>query len=246
MTEPTRLPDDFETLAAELALGLLEGEDRAAAQRLRLAEPQFAQAVDDWTARFAPLHAGFAPVEPPASLWGTVESRVHALVGDSNAPAATLASLRRWRLGTFTATAIAAGLALVLVLQPRPERLPAPSSVPVPAAPRQVAIAQLVGEPDGPQVVARYDATNAALTVRAARLADAAQAPELWIIPANGAPQSLGLIAPTGQSDMRVAPSLRALFVEGATLAVTMEQRESAPHEAPSSAPVAAGQISII
>ena len=38
----------------------------------------------------------------------------------------------------------------------------------------------------------------------------------------------------------------RKLMQDGAVLAVTMEPRDGAPHEKPSSAPVAAGKISTI
>jgi len=38
----------------------------------------------------------------------------------------------------------------------------------------------------------------------------------------------------------------RALLTDGATLAITLEPRDGAPHRAPSSAPIAAGKISTI
>ena len=53
MTEPT--PPEQDLLAAELALGLLDGTERAEALRLCLSDPAFARAVDAWSIRLSPL-----------------------------------------------------------------------------------------------------------------------------------------------------------------------------------------------
>jgi len=49
-----------------------------------------------------------------------------------------------------------------------------------------------------------------------------------------------------GVSKVAVAPETRAMLRDGATLAITLEPRDGAPHDAPSSAPIAAGKISTI
>jgi anti-sigma-K factor RskA len=59
-------------------------------------------------------------------------------------------------------------------------------------------------------------------------------------------PRSLGLVSTDGVSRVSVAASTRSLLRDGATLAITLEPREGAPHRAPSSAPIAAGKISTI
>jgi anti-sigma-K factor RskA len=71
-------------------------------------------------------------------------------------------------------------------------------------------------------------------------------APELWVIPADGVPRSLGLVSAEGLSRVGVPVAHRALMQDGATLAITMEPSDGAPHRAPSSAPVAAGKITTI
>ncbi|MBL7372452.1 hypothetical protein INQ23_24295, partial [Escherichia coli] len=51
MPEPMT-PEERDALAAELALGLLEGDARAQAMRLRLSDSDFAAAVEAWDGRF--------------------------------------------------------------------------------------------------------------------------------------------------------------------------------------------------
>ena len=70
--------------------------------------------------------------------------------------------------------------------------------------------------------------------------------PELWIIPGDGVPRSLGLIRPDGTTLVVLPPELKALLIDGAVLAVSLEKAEGAPHVAPSSTPIATGKISTI
>ena len=60
----TMMPTDPDVAAAELALGLLEGDDLAAALRRQLAEPAFAREVEQWRDHFATLFAGSAERVP--------------------------------------------------------------------------------------------------------------------------------------------------------------------------------------
>jgi anti-sigma-K factor RskA len=66
------------------------------------------------------------------------------------------------------------------------------------------------------------------------------------VIPADGKPRSLGLVNGEGASRIAVAIDHRGFMTQGATLAITMEPAATAPHAAPSAAPVVAGKISIL
>ncbi|MDI1296645.1 MAG: anti-sigma factor [bacterium] len=229
MDDPLTPEQAQSALAAELVLGLLDGAERAGALRLQLADPAFADAVKAWEARLAPLHGEWAEVVPHDAVWDAVAARI----GD---PAADRRALQRWRGGAMLSGALAAGLAAILVLRPD-----AP-----PPAPAAVAVAQMVGAADGPVLLARYDPAAGQLRLRVAGMTDGPLAPELWVIPVGGAPVSLGGVPRSGQAAMGMSAAQRAMLVEGATLAVTMEPTVGMPHAAPSSAPVAAGKISII
>ena len=233
MTDAT--PEELDALAAELALGLLDDEDRASAMRLCLSDRSFAAAVDAWRARFAPLHAAFEEAPAP-DVWPAIERRLIAF-DDTRLRRA----LARWRMGAIASGALAASLAAFVVLRP-----PSPPAVRIVPAPEQAAIAQLGSDDAAALLAANYDPAGGVLRIRAVRMPASALAPELWVIPEDGVPRSLGLVAADGVSKVGIAPQTRALLRDGATLAVTLEPRDGAPHRAPSSAPIAAGKISTI
>ncbi len=224
-------PEDRDALAAELALGLIEGEERAAALRRQLSDPDFAGAVEAWRARLDPLCAGFAETPAP-DIWPGIERRLGG--------AGSSVQLRRWRFAAFASGAMAASLAAVVLLRP----LPAP--VEIVRAPESLVVAQLDGGENGALLAANYDPGQGMLRIRAVTMPESALAPELWIIPADGVPRSLGLVSAHGLSRVGVPVAHRKLIHDGALLAITMEPRDGAPHEKPSAAPVAAGKISTI
>jgi len=234
MADP--LSPEQDLLAAELALGVLEGGERAEALSLTLADPAFAAAVDAWRTRLDPLGQDFAGAAPPTGLWPAIEARLEDR-------GASLRRLRFWRWSALGSSALAASLAAVLVFAPAP----APVTVvrEVVRAPDTMAVAQLGGEA-GASLAANYDPGQGALRIRAIAMPQSDLAPELWVIPADGVPRSLGLVSASGTTHVAVPARLRALIVDGATLAITMEPVDGAPHAAPSSAPVAAGKISKI
>jgi anti-sigma-K factor RskA len=230
------LSPDRAALAAEHALGVLSGEERAEAQRLMLADPAFARAVDEWGARLAPLGEGFAEAEVP-DLWPAIAARI-----DGEAERATR-HLRLWRGAAILSGTLAASLAAALILTPAPK--PVTIVKTVARAPDQLAVAQLGGEA-GALLAANYDPAQGDLRIRSLSLPASDRAPELWVIPAGGPPRSLGLVDPRGTTRVTVPARLRALLVDGATLAITMEPVAGAPHAGPSGPPVATGRISKI
>lgn len=230
MDEPLTPQEERDALAAELALGVLTGEERAAALRLRLSDPSFAAQVQDWERRLASLHNDWQEIAPHDAVWNVVAARI----ADNGAALAT--RVRFWRTGALLTGAVAAALALTLVMRPSP----------APDASDRIAMAQMTGEAGGPVVMARYDPRSAELKLRVSGIKVGAMAPELWIIPEGGKPVSLGIIARAGNASMTMPTDRRRMMADGATLAVTMEPSEGAPHAAPSSAPVAAGKISFI
>jgi anti-sigma-K factor RskA len=234
-------PEERDLLAAELALGLLVEDERAFALRMRLSDPEFAQAVDWWEQRFAPLNRITPDVVPP-ELWPAIEKRL----GVAGAPAASdeaiVVSLANrmiaWRIGALATGAIAAGLAIMLVT-----RTPTIVEVPVAAPAAQTIVAQLGESGGAAQLVANYDPDKAQLRIRAVAIPVSELVPELWVIPAGGAPLSLGLVAAKGSTEIAVPEALRQALKDGATLAVTLEKSEGAPHMAPSSTPIAVGTM---
>jgi len=240
MVDPMDLPDERELLAAELALGVLEGDALAAANRRLLTDAAFAEEVEAWRDRLAGMALDVPDETPPDELWSRIE---RAIDGTGPAPVVDLVprrQLRRWQFGTAAAGAVAAALAVMLVI-PRPDPLTIPPPTQVAAQP--AIVAQLRGEGEGPLVAARYDAATAQLRLVAQDMGDDPRVPELWIIPEDGIPRSLGVIQPAGDTQLAVAEGHRSMLHDGATLAITMEPRATAPHPAPTGPRVAAGKI---
>ena len=226
-------PDqERDALAAELALGLLEGQARADALRLSLSDPAFAALVAAWEAKLAPLHGEWTDAQPGAAVWSAIERQL------ADAPADKITAietrLRRWRAGALLSGAVAAALAFLLITRPVP--------APAPATP-QLAVARIESDATGPLVLARYHQDSGLMQLRIHGFEPGALVPELWVIPEGGAPVSLGQIGHAGEAEMTMPPPHRLLMTEGATLAITMEPVSKTPHPAPSGAAVASGKI---
>lgn len=216
------LDDETDLQAAELALGLLTGEDRATALRRTVAEPAFADAVEAWQLRMAPLLDGIAPVTAPAGAWGGIERLI-------DGAAVLRTKLARWRAATWVSSAVAAGLAAVLVLRPVP--VPPPAPAPLPQA--QPMLAQMVDATGNPLLTAQYDPASGELRVRTTNMPNGERVPELWAIGSDGVPHSMGIVRLNGASAHTAAPAVRAMLADGMTIAVTMEPQSPRPHATP-------------
>ncbi|WP_337847360.1 anti-sigma factor [Sphingomonas sp.] len=241
MVEQDDVPEDRDLLAAELALGVLEGDARAAAMRRTLADPGFAEAVEAWRERLAGIALDAPDAVPPAQMWDRIDAAIAQTAPAAPGDLVSRRQLRWWQAGTAATGMVAAALALV-VLTPRPEPSIIPPA-PIPVAAQPAIVAQLRGEGEGPLVAARYDPQTAQLRLVAQDMDASESVPELWIIPADGIPRSLGVIAAAGDTQLQVAEGHRAMLHDGATLAITMEPRATAPHDAPTGPRVAAGKI---
>mgnify|MGYP003579752554 CR=1 FL=1 len=126
MPDPPLTPEERGLLAAELALGVLEGADRAEALRLQVMDADFRDAVTAWQKRFEPLLHGYSEVEAP-DLWRAIEQRLPVSGDDGEASGAVVgitSRLNAWRAGAILAGAVAAGLAALLLF--RPDEAPRP------------------------------------------------------------------------------------------------------------------------
>ncbi|MET0365718.1 MAG: anti-sigma factor [Sphingobium sp.] len=228
MADPI-LPPDRADLAAELALGLLEGSDRAEALRLCLSDPDFAAEVEAWGHRLSPLLDATPHQAPSHRVWNAVEARIA-----DHPSTAQVRSLRLRRGGAIAAGTIAACLALVLIV-PRP----------APSGPEAVGVSQLADAQGAAAMAISYDPQAGVLRLGSSQLQSGAKSPELWIIPEDGVPRSLGLIGAHG-GRLTVEAGLRQFLRDGVTLAITLEDPATAPHKAPTSSPILTGKISII
>lgn len=239
MSTTPPLSDDRETLAAEYALGLLDGDELAQAMELERVDPAFRDAVNRWNNRLAPMLDDVAPVTPPPGALAGIERRIESAVPTANDNVVMLRRrLGRWRAFAGGASALAASLALILVLR-SPAEIVRPATQPV--APL---VAMIEGDQGAAQLVAMWRKDERKLMVFPARVPPSSpgQAHELWVIPADGRPRSIGVM-PERTMRVTVDDRMADQFAEGVTLAVSLEPAGGSPTGSPTGPVLASGKL---
>lgn len=217
MSDPIEmLPEDDNALAAELALGLLEGEDLAEA-RFRMAHDRgFALRVSAWHESLAALTDDITPVAP--------SKRIRKVLLKQMFPKQRLPLLERlwvWK-GISLAALVLMGYFAMPLLRPAPSEGPA-----------QVFATQMKGESGTLEVLAVVNSDQSGIALhRLAGVAPDGRVLELWAILPDQAPLSLGVLPE--QAITRVAlPEGLTGQVAQITLAITDEPLGGAPQGAP-------------
>lgn len=209
-------------LAAEWALGLLDPDERRDAEARRLRDPAFAQACADWAEHAATLLAG-EDIAPPAHVWQRIASSLPA--NDPADGALLRRQMGRWRALALVMTATTIGFgALAIRSGSRP---PAPPGTAVASEPPLVVI---LTSPESPSVASvSIDRTSGRIAVASKALDMQSRSAELWVIPADKVPRSLGLL-PVRQAGRFITPPAAApRIARGMTLAVSLEPLGGSP-----------------
>jgi anti-sigma-K factor RskA len=77
--------EDHIALAAEYALGTLDGEERAQVETMMSVDPEFTAMVQAWEFRLGVLNQMVGSVEPPPELWGRIRAAI-GIAGEPQAP----------------------------------------------------------------------------------------------------------------------------------------------------------------
>ena len=220
------LPED-ELIAAEYALGVLAGTERAAAERRIERDPTFANLVAAWEQRLAPLAEEIATVAPPPHVW----DRIAAALSEPRPQGAGLwQNLVFWRGLTFATGALAAScIGALIFLGTLTQRSP------------------LIAAIDGGghhHFVATVDAKRGTIAVvPAAFSADATRVPELWLIPSDSKPRPLGILRADRTVTITLPAELSPLTVSNAVLAVSLEPPGGSPTGQPTGPVIATGKL---
>jgi len=220
---------DDDLLAAEYALGVLAGTERAAAEQRVAREPAFAGLVTAWEQRLAPWAAEIAEVAPPPQLWDRIAGAL---------PAQTQAgglwqSIAFWRGLSFAAGALAAAcLAALIYLGPFTRQQPLVAAI----------------EGGGHRhFVATIDTRRGTVAVvPAAFSADATRVPELWLVPPDGKPRAVGLLRADQTVTLTLPPELAALAKDDAVLAVSLEPPGGSTTGLPTGPVIATGKLTFL
>lgn len=251
MTEPILSSADLDVLAAELAFGLLDGAEKASALRRMLEDPTFSAMVSKWRDHTEIWIDELAPENVDGEIWSRVEAALgHGGLATAADAVAGTSSLvwKRWAL-LAGAASLVLSVALGISVSSRPDDAIAVGQGRTPPMAIHEAdrnIAQIAGKDGAPLLSAVYYPGSGTLTMRVSDLESAEKAPELWVLDKAGKPHSLGLIDNGSSVTIELSDRLRALLVEGATVAITVEDREGAPHDAPTGEILGTAKLSTI
>ncbi|HEV7578223.1 MAG TPA: anti-sigma factor [Caldimonas sp.] len=223
--------DRADALAAEYVLGTLRGGARRRFESLLPAHAVLRAATLAWQERLMPLTGVVEPVQPAGEVWRRISDRLDRR---KSAVAGAWQRLSFWRGLTAFASIAAIGLAVLLATP----RAVAPPIVVVLAA-TNAAASGVAAAP----IVASISGDGTTLVTRP--IVPVALRPdrslELWAVPAQGAPRSLGVLPGGGG-----VVALRAKVLAGAdTLAVTIEPAGGSPTGAPTGPIVYAGKFTL-
>lgn len=224
-----------DALAQQYAAGTLRGAARRRYEALLPSHPVLRDALRQWEARLMPLTAALVPQAPPPRVWQRIEQRLWPAV--ANTPLRWWQRASLWRGVSALASVATLALALLLVL-------------PGPAQPPVVVVLQATGA--GAQgansFVASVSADGRALVTRPLLPVniEANRVLELWSVPPDGAPRSLGVIAASGATVID-RTRLPASLLKGGTaaLAVSVEPPGGSPTGVPTGPVIYAGKLQI-
>lgn len=203
-----------ERLAAEYVLGTLRGRARRRFEGYMHGDAALRLTVAEWRDRIGAM-AEFVPAATPrVQVWRAIESRL----GLRQAPAWQFwrhGSLGYWRTLGVTSSMVAA-LLLVAVMDER-------------RAPMVTDIATLTDEQARTALLVLADREHQRLTVRlvAAQPVSPQQALQLWAVPQQGKPRSLGVLG--AGRELSLPLTRQALGADVALLAVSLEPKGGSP-----------------
>lgn len=225
-------PDLRSRLAGEYVLGTLHGGARRRFEELLRSDYSLRAEVSKWETQLTPLAARLKPVTPPDRVWKNIEARIMgSRAGRAEQEAAKpgwLSSLALWRgVGIAASVMLVAMLALKINVNPV-------------EAPKMMAVLE---EADGARMVIEQPKAGL-LKARLVRnwKSFPDKSHELWVIPASGAPRSLGVVNDSGETIITVA-GLDTKLADGAVFAVTLEPKGGSPSGAPTGGILCKGAI---
>ena len=211
-----------EKLASEYVIGTLRGGARRRFETWLRDDAALRRSVAEWQDRLHPM-AEFAPaVQPPPQVWQAIEKRLDlGRVGPARHSfwRRLLEDLRFWRGLGIASTALATILVAVLLVRQPDTALPNTSYVAMLADANAQPVALITG-----------DAQHRRLTVKLVAQQDIAadKSLELWAVPKQGAPRSLGLVAVSGSVTLPLPENATPDSIP--VLAISLEPKGGSPN----------------
>ncbi len=229
-------PDLRNRLASEYVLGTMQGAARRRFHEYLKRDADLRAEVARWEAHLTPLTARLPDVEPPARVWSRIEAQLDRFGSAATKSSGFWGSLGFWRTLGLGASGVAAALLVVFVTQ-QPVLSPA-------ALEQEPMLTAVLAEDNNDARVYIEQPKSNVLMVKMIKpwKLNSGIAHELWVIPKEGAPRSLGVINDASDTKINVA-GLDAKLANGALLAVSLEPLGGSPSGAPTGKVVCKGSI---
>ncbi|MBO6851455.1 MAG: anti-sigma factor [Marinobacter sp.] len=218
-----KTPERIESLAAEYVLGSLKGQARSRFERWMMESGRVRQEVWYWEEKLGQLSDQVPAREPPASVWQAIERQLWP-----QKPAARSTGGRGlWPAWSLMATAAALVMAVMLVQQPGSQAPPEPGS--------RLSGAIVQADASDPLWLVSESGGQRHLRMRsvAASSAQTGKDYELWVVPAEGNPLSLGVVLVGDVLQVELTDEARTMLHESRTLAISLEPEGGSPTGAP-------------
>jgi anti-sigma-K factor RskA len=227
-----------DALAAEYALGTLQGRARRRFERSLKDDPQLRQLVLQWQGRLAPLDALIEPVRPPARVWRAIRGRIEAGSGRRTLTGwgGFSASLGFWRGAAIASAAAAVALAVTLAVITPATHL------------RDTMVVVMSDDKSAPAMTVSWPTQQAGspkLRIRVFGHPDmpAGTAWELWMLPGGDQkPVSLGLINTDPTQELVIPQKLAPVINSAWGLAMSVEPQGGSPTGLPTGPVIYKGQ----
>ncbi|MEQ5816543.1 anti-sigma factor [Marinobacter sp. NFXS11] len=216
-------PERVEILAAEYVLGSLNGPARLRFEGWMMESGRVRQEVWFWEQQLGALSTAAPAQAPPSRVWSGIQGRLWPEQATATAPAASKAGWF-WPGWSLVATAAALLFAVLLLQQPSPglERPLLAGAI----------IKAGIGDPlwllseAGPGNLLKLRSV-------AAGSAESGKDYELWVVPEEGEPLSLGVL-PAGEThEVALSVEAQSSLTRNRTLAISLEPEGGSPTGGP-------------
>ncbi len=220
-------PELMSRLAAEYVLGTMKGGARRRFNEYLLDNRALREEVVKWEAHFTPLTEAIPPIAPPARVWSAIEARtikkqtqlsagnLKQNAAESSASKGLFQNINFWRNWGLGASALAASLLVVTslgMLQPKDAMLT--------AVLEDQGVARMVVEQPNSNLI----------TVKMVKpwKADDGKSLQLWVMPKDGVPRSIGIINQDGTTKISMG-DMDSMLNNGTAFALSKEPRGGSP-----------------
>ena len=218
-----KTPERIESLSAEYVLGSLKGLARQGFERWMVQSVTVRREVWFWEERLGQLAAAVPAVAPPSSVWAKIECRLWP----EDAAASQRSASRNgfWPGWSMLATAAALVFAVVVFF---PLQQGATPNV-------QLTGAVVNSGVEDPLWLVSESTESNRLRLRsvAAVAAGPGKDYELWVVPAEGSPLSLGVMTVGEAYEVSLSVEARRVLSSSRTLAISLEPAGGSPTGAP-------------